>query len=200
MMAFGGRAFLGLAAALLVAAPGAAHAAEGLDCMAQSYGPEELAKIEKLSHNFHFDDQGDKGTGDALMEIGITATYECFDANGWSEDGLYFATLYELGRLAETALRHSGRLTAEQMQLLDQALAKRERPELWAALEKAVVAGLEDREAEVTAKEELVLGAFVVSAGLGSDDATGEKVGELLGAMAMMRYGQREFGALTEQD
>ena len=197
-MAFGGKAFLGLAAALLAAAPNAAQAAEGLECMAQSYGPDEVAKIAKLSDNFHFSEQGEKGTGDALMEIGVTATYECFDANGWSEDALYFATLYELGRLAEGALRQSGRLTAEQLQSLDQALAKRDRPELWAALERAVISGLEDKETDVTARDELVLGGFVIAAGLGSDDATGEKVGELLGAMAMMRYGRREFAALTE--
>jgi hypothetical protein len=200
MMMFGGKAFLGLAAAVLVAAPTAAHAAEGLNCMAQSYGPEVLTKIAKLSDNFHLSDQGEKGNGDALMEIGVAATYECFDANSWSEDALYFATLYELGRLAEGALRQSGRLTGEQLQLLDQALAKRDRPELWAALERAVVSGLEEKETEVTAKDELVLGGFVIAAGLGSDDATSEKIGELLGAMAMMRYGQREFVALTERD
>ena len=186
-------------AGLLLTMPGVAQAAEGLECMAQSYSAEEQAQIAALSKDFSFAEDGsDGGTRDKLSQYGIAAAFDCFEKNGWSEDELHYAMIYELGRLSEVAYRGSGRLTAEQIRLLDEALAERERTALWTLLERAVQAGLENREAETTPREEMMMGAFVIAAGLGSDEQTGEKVGELMGAMALQRIGRREFTALHE--
>jgi hypothetical protein len=169
-------------AALLLLAPGVARAADGLDCMAQSYSAEELAEIDALSNQFSFAEK-DKGggQGDRLSEIGVKAAYECFDENGWSESALYYATLFELGRLSEAAYRQSGHLTAEQLSAVDEAQA-----------------GLENREAETTPQEDVLMGGFIISIGLGSETGAEEKVGELMGTMALQRIGRREFTALQE--
>ena len=186
-------------AALLLLAPGVARAADGLDCMAQSYSAEELAEIEALSSQFSFAEKDkSSGQGDRLSEIGVKATYECFDENGWSESALYYATLFELGRLSEAAYRQSGHLTAEQLRAVDEALAKRDRTQLWNLMERAVQAGLENREAETTPQEDVLMGGFIISIGLGSEAGAEEKVGELMGTMALQRIGRREFIALQE--
>jgi hypothetical protein len=180
-----------------LAAQGSAAGARALDCMAQSYGPKEAAEIAALSTGFSFDDGN--ASSDRLSEIGIAATYECFEEQDWSESQMYYAMLFELGRLGEAAYRQSGRMTAEQLRTLDAALAARERPELWAMMERAVRAGLEDKEAETTPQEDAVMGGFVLSLNIGSPEAVGEKIGELMGAMALQRVGRREFEALSEE-
>ena len=191
-----GKTWLGLAA-LLLALPGTAKAADGLECMAQSYGPEKLAEISALSTRFSFDDTP-QSTGNELSQIGIKAAYDCYEENAWSERTLYYATIFELGRLSEAAYRQSGHLTAEQIRTFDQALSGRDRPELWALMERAVIAGLEGREPESTPQEEVLMGGFLISAGLGSDDTLSTRIGELMGTMALQRIGRREFAALAQ--
>lgn len=197
-MAWAGTGIFGLALVMLTT-PGVARAADGLDCMAQSYAAEDLAAIEALSTEFSFRDGGD-GSEDRLSQIGVAATYRCSEANSWSANQLYYAMLFELGRLSEAAYRRSGHLSAQQLRTIDESLAAREREELWALMERAVLAGLENREAETTASEDLLMGGFLFSLGLGADEAMGEKVGELMGTMALQRIGRREFAALGERE
>jgi len=191
-----GKALAGLGA-LLLAWPGAAGAA-GLECMAQSYGAEELAEIAALSTRFSFDDSDPQSTGDELSQIGIEAAQGCSGANGWSENELYYAMLFELGRLSEAAYRLAGHLTAGQLRAIDDTLAGGERVELWTLMERAVIAGLEGREPQSTPEEDFVLGSFLMTAGFGDDEAVGTKVGELLGTMALWRIGRREFAWLAQ--
>ena len=80
------------------------------------------------------------------------------------------------------------------------ALAKQDRTELWAMLEKTVVAGLTDQKADLTSQEEVKLGIFVIAAGLGTEQKIGENVGVLLGMMAIQRYSRREFEALEKKE
>jgi len=185
------------AALLALAVPGLARAADGLDCMAGTYSADELAEIDALAPKFSFGDEAGN-SGDAISQFGIAATYECFEANGWSENQLYHATLFELGRLSEAAYRKTGRLTEDQLRVLDKALAARERPELWAVMERAVQAGIENREQDTSTQDDIVLGGFILSLGIGSSDEIGEKVGELLGTMALQRMSRREFEALSQ--
>ncbi|HTN15219.1 MAG TPA: hypothetical protein VL094_10480 [Sphingomonadaceae bacterium] len=181
--------------ALILAFPGAAHAAEGLACMGNSYDQERRSKIAAMSENFSMSDEEGTTSSEDLAEVAIEAADKCMAQEGWSEEALYYAGIYEISRLSELAYRNSGRLTADELSKLDEALNRSERPALWNALERAVEAGLKGEEAGMTSKEEFVMGSFVISAGLGADEVAAEKVGELLGLMALVRYSKREFEA-----
>ena len=190
-----GQAIGALAALWLLAAPAEAQAADGLECMAESYDAQEREQIAALSTDFRF--ERGEGSGDQLAQFGLASAYDCFDQNNWSEEALRYATLFEIARLSEAAYRQSGHLTAEQLRLFDQALAARDRTELWAAMERAVLAGLEDRDEQPSPRDEILLGGFILSARLGTEEETSRKVGELMGTMALQRIARREFAALT---
>jgi hypothetical protein len=189
-------AWIGLLAASL-AVPGVARAAGGVECMAKSYDAGELSQIAALSKRLSFDAQG-SSAGEALAQITTKVAYECSDQHGWPESVFYYAVIYELGRLSEAAYRRSGRLTDEQIRRLDSALATGDRSHVWAVMEDAVMAGLENREPVTTPQEDMLMAGFLLSAGFGDDEAVGERVGELLGTMALQRVGRREFNALME--
>ncbi len=195
MMRRGIGPLLALAAAQ-AAMPRTARAADGLACMAEGYSPEELSDIARLSGNFSLEDGAD-ADADSLAQIGISQTFECQQTAGWTDQAMYYAMLYELGRLSAAAFRQSGHLTPDQLRLLDTALAQGDRSQLWALMERGVMAGIEQRDPEFTTQEEFLMGAFVISAGLGSDEAVSEKVGQLLGSMALVRLGQREFDKIA---
>lgn len=183
--------------ALLLACPGTAFAAEPLDCMAGAYTPEQQAQLDKVIPKFSLTDEKQKDkVSEVVAALAVEAAATCTEQNNWPEEGLYYAMLYEISRLSEISFRQSGKMTADELRLFDEALAKRDRTTLWNLMERAVMAGLNEEEAKFTTQEEVTLGAFVIAAGLGSDEAMGEKVGELLGMMALMRYSKREFAAL----
>jgi len=187
----GGRFALAVLGGLLLGTPGAALAAGPLDCMAQTYDAGELAEIGGFSEGFSLDTDAEGSNSADIADFALVAADECAGQYDWSDDQVYFAMIYEVSRLSETAYRESGSMPTDQLQLLDSALAKRERTELWALLERAAVAGLNGEQADFNRQEEFMMGAFVLSAKI--DDALAEKVGELMGIMALKRYAQREF-------
>lgn len=194
-----GRGILTGLFAILLASSGEASAAGQLDCMAQSYDAGQLAKIAEASEGFTINkSRDDKSQG--FADIAIMAAANCADQRSWTDDQIYHAMFYEIGRLGEAAYRHSGNLTAEQMVKLDRALTNQDRTELWALMEKTVAASINGEEANLSLKDQTKLGIFIIGSGLGSDEATGEKVGGLLGMMAIQRYAQREFEALEKKE
>jgi hypothetical protein len=188
--------WIGLLAASL-AVPGVAQAAGGVECMAKSYDAGELTQIAALSKKLSFDDEG-QGAGNELAQISTKVAYECADKHGWPESVFYYAVIYELGRLSEAAYRRSGSLTDEQIRRIDSALATGDRSDVWAVMENAVRAGLENRDPVTTPEEDTLVAGFLLAAGFGDDAALGEKVGELLGTMALQRVGRREFNAMMQ--
>lgn len=167
----------------------------GLECMADRYDSSTLGEIESLSVRFVIDEEGESMTGDQLGSIAADTTLACFEQHGWSDGAVFSAVLYEVGRLTEAAYRRSGALTLEQLDKIDAALASDERPELWTLLERGVLAGMDGEEPDFTAEEQFTLGMFVHAAEVPTDDDTAEKVGVLLGFMALQRYGAREFNS-----
>lgn len=197
-MNLGGRMGAGLFA-ILIASASTASAADTLGCMAQSYDAADLARIEALSTNFSIDQVKDE-KADSLGDVAFKAAAVCADSNSWSDDQIYYAMLFEVGRLSEAAYRRSDALTADQFRKLDMALARQDRTELWAILEKSTIASLNDQEPPTTSQEKIKLGIFAIAAGVGADETSGEHVGVLLGLMSMQRYAQREFEALGKKE
>lgn len=198
MNPLGRRALAGLVAALWTSS-GVASETSPIDCMAQSYDPEQLAQIEELDADFLRSDAQSESSG-GFEEVTIVVTAGCAYEHGWNEDQIHYAMLYEGGRLGEAAYRKAGPLSAEQLAKLDAALAKRDNTEMWKLMERAVVAGVEGVEVEFTKGEEMTLGLFIIGSGLGMGEDVGENVGSLLGLMAMQRYAQREFEAIETQE
>jgi|GEM_PF-1922568 len=200
-----GRTMFGGLAAILLAGPVAAAAPAGmadpLACMEASYSEAQSAEIATLTANYRSaGDPENSQWSTRIGEVVLPVVDLCSGEQGWSESALYYGTLFEMGRLSEIAYRQSGSLTPEQIRLMDEALARRERPELWSLMERAVVAGLEGGDPDFSEQELFMMGSFVVSAGIGSDEEAGEKVGELMGMMALVRYARREFDALQIQE
>ena len=189
-----------LACVAALASPSPALAAEGLECMAQSYDADELAILKGFSPEFLFAEDPGSPESDRVGAVVTDAVVGCQTKNDWSEDAGFYATMFEGGRVIEAAFRRSPILTPSELKTLDSALAESERPELWAVLEGIVTAEMDGRGSETTPRENYALGTFVISIGLGQDEATHEKVGALLGLLAMQRVATREFEAtMAEQ-
>jgi hypothetical protein len=188
---------IGLAALVLALLPAPAMAQAGqLGCMESSYDAGQLAQFERLGPRARFGDGEDTTAADQMAEIALQAVIECAGQAGWSESQTMYAAYYELGRLNEEGFRKSGQLTAAELARLDAALITGDRDAMWRAVENGVLAGVDGVERQATREEEFALGSFAIGAGLGSDEATGELVGVLLGFIALQRVGAREFVAL----
>jgi hypothetical protein len=196
-----GRAIVAGAAAswlALLATPAAAEAA-GLECMAASYTAEEKATVERLSADFDIDKDGEgNSASDEIAKMAGKVTKACGQNAGWNDEQLIYAALFEVGRLSEQAFRHSKMMSSAEIQKIDASLAQGNRDNLWTALERAVMGGIAKSKQDASPQDTFAIGAFLLGAGVGTDEKTATNTGVLLGFMALQRLGKREFSALQK--
>lgn len=185
---------LALALAALAAVPAQAQD-EALGCMDLAYDKAELGEIGQLAPQVRFDGGVNNAAAERVGEIALRAVFACSGQYGWNEPQTTQAMYYEMGRLYELAYRSTGLLSDEQLERIDTALAAGNRDAVWAAIERGVVAGMTGEASSGGRQDDFILGGFVIGAGLGSDEATGERIGVLLGFMALQRMGARDFAA-----
>lgn len=189
------RKFLLAAAALMMAQPALAAGPDDLACMATSYSPEQQAKIDALLPQFKVENGGNDPVANQMGEVIVIAASTCMAQLGWRDDQLMPAVLFEAGRLMELAYVQYGPMTSEEIARLEAALAKGDRTALWAALEGEVRTGLTGEPGGPGNNNAILYGQFMLEAGFGFDMVKAEQIGILLGAKAMQRFSQREFGA-----
>ncbi|RPF70583.1 hypothetical protein [Aurantiacibacter spongiae] len=186
-----------LAMAMPPASAPVAAQGKALGCMAGAYTGEQDARLDALADEAGFAGESDEADGE-LAGIVMQAVESCVDGNGWTQEEAMYAAFYELGRVSEAAYRNSGELSEAQLGNVDEALAKGDRSRLWGIIERGLMNGMAsgDGNSGISGGDAMTLGAFVTGTGIGSDEATAEKVGVLLGFMALQRLGRREFQGL----
>ncbi|WAT18116.1 hypothetical protein OZN62_00635 [Aurantiacibacter sp. MUD11] len=195
------RKFTLSAAALALALPLGATPAlaqqKGLTCMESAYTDSQRSEIAELGPQVRFGDgNAANPAADRLGSIAMAAVEQCITRHGWNEELAMYAAFYELGRLNNIAYRASGELTPTQLRQIDDALATGDRTRLWEAIERGLMGGMTGQDSAPPAGDAITLGAFVLGAGLGDDEANAVKVGILLGFMGLQRVGEREFRSL----
>ncbi|WP_340587953.1 hypothetical protein [Erythrobacter alti] len=195
-----GRKFIAIAIGALtlslLAVPAVAQG-KGLNCMAGQYSTdqrEELAELGRIMSTGGADIN--EPAFDRISSIAMSAIETCTARLDWNPEQSIYATLYELGRVNEAAYRSSGNLSSSELRMLDDALAAGNRDRLWGVIEAGVMSGMGGEEVSVSQGDAMVMGAFLMGAGLDVDDESqmvAEKVGLLLGFMGLQRIGQREF-------
>jgi len=184
------------AISLAVLATPAFAKSNDIACMAQGYDAPTLNKIVQLGPQVDIAAGPENTANDELSQIAVLAVKACMIEHGWNEMQAFNAILYEIGRLQEAAFRQYGPLTPEQISGIDAALATGDRSALWAILEAQAQKGIDGRPVDVTEREAMLLGIFIVGAGLPPTEEAGEVAGLLLGMMALQRMGAREFAKL----
>lgn len=174
---------------------------KGVNCMRGEYSTAQREELVELSPYLSSGGMDlDQSVFDQIGAIAMTAVESCVAINSWNEEQSLYATLFELGRLNEIAYRASGQLSSEELSQLDTALATGNRDRLWDVIEAGVTGGMGDTEAAVSNTDAMVLGAFLIGAGLDVENESlmvAEKVGLLLGFMGLQRMGRREFANLN---
>lgn len=193
---------LALAGALTLPFVPVTAAAQGKDlmCMQGEYSPAQNARIEAIGPSLSNAGEISQQAMNSLGEIAMTSIEVCAAQHGWNETATAFATLYELGRISEIAYRAGDDLSPREFALIDSALATGNRDRLWSIVEESVIGGMDGEPDPVSNTQAIVLGLFVQEAGLlpeGMSDAQGvdigERVGVLLGFIALQRVSEREF-------
>lgn len=191
---------LGALALPMMSAPALAQG-KGVHCMSGEYSAEQRGELAELGPEVSaVGAEIDQAVFDRIGNIAMTAIESCVTRNEWNGEQALYATLFELGRLNEAAYRASGQLSAEQLRQLDDALAIGNRDRLWGVIEAGVASGIDGGETPVSSSDAMVLGAFIMGAGLDVEDEgemVAEKVGLLLGFMGLQRMGRREFASLN---
>lgn len=187
------RAFWLAGAALLLASGAQAADPAQLDCMANSYTVEQTGQIDALLPQIDMLADGDSPAMEGLGMLAGTAVISCAAAHQWDETDFEPAIFFEVGRLMEQAIRRHGPLTRDEVTKVDAALAKGDRSSLWTALEEQVALGVAGETDEVSSRNAMLFGAFMLELGIGMDEAKAEQVGALLGTLAMQRASRRIF-------
>lgn len=182
-------------AALMMAQPAFAAGPNDLTCMANTYSAEQQAKLDALLPQFKIENGGADPVATAMGEVIFVAVTDCMAQHDWNESQIMPAILFEIGRFMEAAFAQYGPMTAEEISRLEDALAKGDRTELWAALEGEVKAGMTGEPKAGGPNNAILYGRFMLEAGFGLDTTKAEQIGIFLGAKAMQRFSQREFGA-----
>lgn len=182
----------------IIATPAAAQDTP-LSCMAGVYTEAEDQRLKQLGPQADFASDGDDPASAQIAELVGVSVDRCRVQRGWSEEVMVYAFLYELGRVMEYGYRRSGQLSGEQLGQIDTALATGDRSRLWEIVEREAMNGLNGRpQSQASMLDAMVLGSFVIGSGLENTQETGEKVGFLLGMMALQRVAAREFAAASE--
>ena len=187
------RAFWLAGAALLLASGAQAADPAQLDCMANSYTVEQTGQIDALLPQIDMLADGDSPAMEGLGMLAGTAVISCAATHQWDETDFEPAIFFEVGRLMEQAIRRHGPLTRDEVTKVDAALAKGDRSSLWTALEEQVALGVAGETDEVSSRNAMLFGAFMLELGIGMDEAKAEQVGALLGTLAMQRASRRIF-------
>jgi len=187
------RAFWLAGAALLLASGAQAADPAQLDCMANSYTVEQTGQIDALLPQIDMLADGDSPAMEGLGMLAGTAVISCAATHQWDEADFEPAIFFEVGRLMEQAIRRHGPLTRDEVTKVDAALAKGDRSSLWTALEEQVALGVAGETDEVSSRNAMLFGAFMLELGIGMDEAKAEQVGALLGTLAMQRASRRIF-------
>jgi len=187
------RAFWLAGAALLLASGAQAADPAQLDCMANSYTFEQTGQIDALLPQIDMLADGDSPAMEGLGMLAGTAVISCAATHQWDETDFEPAIFFEVGRLMEQAIRRHGPLTRDEVTKVDAALAKGDRSSLWTALEEQVALGVAGETDEVSSRNAMLFGAFMLELGIGMDEAKAEQVGALLGTLAMQRASRRIF-------
>lgn len=183
--------------ALPLAASPALAQGKGLACMANSYSPAERQQLADLGADARFGDGSQaNAAADAMGDMAMEAVQDCMARLGWTEEESLYAAFYELGRVSEAGFRASGQMSSSDLASIDRALATGDRSRLWGAIERGLMGGMTGQGGEPSSSDAIAMGAFVIGAGLGEDDAV--QVGILLGFMGLQRVGEREFLALQQ--
>ncbi|AUX70104.1 hypothetical protein CHX26_11945 [Porphyrobacter sp. HT-58-2] len=187
------RAYWLAGAALMMASGAQAADPAQLDCMANSYTDEQTGQIDGLLPQIDMLSEAESPAMEALGMVAGTAVLTCAATHQWGEADFEPAIFFELGRLMEQAIRRHGPLSRDEVAKVDAALAKGDRSSLWTALEEQVALGVAGQTDEVSPRNAILFGAFMLELGIGTDEAKGEQVGAFLGAMAMQRSSRRAF-------
>lgn len=182
-------------AAVIMAQPALAAGPEDLTCMANSYTPDQQAELDALLPQLKIENGGDDPIGAQLSEVVVAAASDCMARLSWSEGQLLIAFLFEIGRFMEVAFVRHGPLSTEELERIEATLAHGDRAALWDALEGDVMAGMSGQASETGTDNDLIYAEFMREAGFGLDTTKAEQIAILLGAKAMQRFSQREFGA-----
>lgn len=185
-----------LAFSAFMAAPAQAQE-KGLGCMESRYTTDQLSQIAELGPQADIM-AGGNPQADQLAQTAIGSAFQCAAANGWDDDQTRLAAFYELGRIMEGAFRSSDALSDAQLAKVDATLAKGDRTALWRTVESVMVPGLIGQEPQMSDADLLVLGTFAAELDEAPEDGFDEKVGILLGFMALQDYATREFAALQD--
>ena len=187
------RAYWMVGAALLLASGAQAADPAQLDCMANSYTVEQTGQIDAFLSQIDMLADGDSPAMEGLGMLAGTAVISCAATHQWDEAGFEPAIFFEVGRLMEQAIRRHGPLTRDEVTKVDAALSKGDRSSLWTALEEQVALGVAGATDEVSSRNAMLFGAFMLELGIGMDDAKAEQVGTFLGTLAMQRASRRIF-------
>ncbi|KLI63679.1 hypothetical protein [Aurantiacibacter marinus] len=187
---------LGVLALPVMSVPAMAQG-KGVNCMRGAYSAAQLEELGQLTPSSSAGEtQLEQAVFDQIGAIAMTAIGSCAASRGWTDEQILHATLFEMGRLSEAAYRASGELSSQQLRQLDDALAIGNRDRLWSVIEAGVMGGMSGGEAPVSNGDAMLLGTFIIGAGLDVEDqdtVVAEKVGMLLGFMGLQRMGRREF-------
>jgi hypothetical protein len=182
-------------AAMMMAQPALAAGPDDLTCMANSYTPQQQAELDALLPQIKIENGGDDPIGAQLSEVVVAAASDCMERLSWSESQLLPAFVFEIGRFMEVAFVRHGPMSADELERIEATLADGDRTDLWDALESDVRAGLSGQASETGTDNDLIYAQFMREAGFGLDATKAEQIAILLGAKAMQRFSQREFGA-----
>jgi hypothetical protein len=173
----------------------AAQAAEPgeLGCVAATYSPEQQVEVDKLLPELDLLFQKRTAALDHLRVIILASASACDSTHDWSDAEQEAATLNELGRLMELALRRHGRLTGDDVARVDALLATGDRAALWAAMERHLGIGLARRSEAIAHDEAILMGQFIGDTGVGSEQRKIEEVSVYLAAKTMQRISARAF-------
>jgi hypothetical protein len=184
------------AAALLMASGAQAGDSEELTCMRSSYGTARTAEIDRLLPQVDLLASGQSPAMDELGQIVGEAVAGCVGTYAWNDIEFETAVLYEVGRLLELGMRRHGPLTQADIARVDEALAKGDRSALWTAIEQQVAIGMSGEEEEISTADSVLMGAFMLEIGVGTDLEKAEQVGAFLATRAMQRGSRRNFVAV----
>lgn len=189
------RRFSLAAVAVMMAQPALAADPQSLTCMAQSYTAEQQGQLDNWLPSLKIDEAGNDPVANQMGEMIFIVTSGCKEMHGWSDTQFQPAFLFEFGRIMELAFTRYGPMTREEIARLEATLAKGDRAALWSALEGEVISGMSGEAATTSTGNAMLYGQFMIEAGFGLDATKAEQIGIFLGAKAMQRYSEREFGA-----
>ncbi|MEL7189853.1 MAG: hypothetical protein AAGK17_09915 [Pseudomonadota bacterium] len=182
---------------IILSTPTWAQEDQSLGCLKTGYSAEEQIKLDALLPEF--DALGESAVEEDLVAIVYDAVTRCSETEDWSDKQVEMALMHEFGRISEIAFSNYGPLSGDEIAGINSALAKGNRSEIWATIEKQVETEINGTDEELTnaadKRGEILLGLFAFEVGLADDLKKAELLGVFLSFKAMQRWATREFEA-----